>query len=141
MSRRSRLLDSRAQASIRPDRNKVLCMRHGQGNGFVVCWHVLEGKAAVNFIEEIGRSHPTMGMILCRDCTSVAGGAKPYLMQDDFGKACAQCAQEKGITRIGGKINIAREDETPRLIMPGSDEETVPADGAARSQDASPEAK
>jgi hypothetical protein len=120
VSRVGRLLDARAQQAIKPEK-QVRCMRHGEGNGFVVCLHVLDGRASVHFIENIGRSHPTMGTILCRECTSVGGGAKAYLRQEDFGLACAQCAQEKGLTRIGGRINVEREEETPLLILPNSE--------------------
>ena len=99
----NRTLREREQKSLDKHRT-VKCMRHGPGPGFVACLHVLDGKAPVGFMEEPGKSHPTIGMLLCRDCTAVGGGAKPYLRQSDMGLVCGQCARDRGINRLGGKL-------------------------------------
>lgn len=120
MKRINRVIREREQAAL--GKHKLVnCMRHGSGPGFVACLHVLEGKQPVFFMEEPGKSHPTMGSLFCRDCTAVGGGLKVYIQQSELGLVCGQCARDRGINRLGGRI-LNPDADTPLIELTGDEE-------------------
>lgn len=122
MSKATKFLNELAQKKLSVGQWLANCRRHGAVAGFVACLHVLDGKAAVHWIEEPGKSHPTMGMILCQVCAHTGGGLADGVPQTDLDLVCGQCARDRGINRVGGKLqDRERQTEIPQLDAGGND--------------------
>lgn len=90
-------------------RRLVRCAQHGDIEGFVACLHVLNGTAEVGWIEFPGDSHPTLGTIICVNCTGENGIGVGDVPNESLSLVCGLCARDRGINRVGGKLKPTPE--------------------------------
>ncbi len=86
----------------RRNRNRLVrCSTHGEMEGYVICRCVADLVKPTAFVEHPGKSHPTLGTILCVDCAAVDGsGLRPEVPNSRLVLVCGFCARDKGLNRV-----------------------------------------